>query len=59
MLRSPDSLFSIKLISNGVQLNINDCGAFAIAFAVSKAFSKAHLHYGNSKMRISFLNCIN
>ena len=60
MLRSPDNSVSIKLMNNDVQPNTNDCGVYAIAFAVSLAFGKepAHLHYDNSKMRTHLLNCI-
>ena len=41
MLCSPDSSVSIKLMNNDVQPNTNDCGVYAIAFAVSLAFGKS------------------
>ena len=48
-------------MNNDVQPNTNDCGVYAIAFAVSLAFDKepAHLHYDKSKMRTHLMNCIN
>ena len=55
-------------MNNDVQPNTNDCGVYAIAFAVSLAFGKepAHLHYDNSKThhlhydnsKTHHLNCI-
>ena len=60
MGRSPDSSISFKLMNNAVQPNTNDCGAYAIAFAVSLALCKepAYLHYDNSKMRPHLLKCL-
>ena len=59
MLRSPESSISIKLMNSDIQPNTNDCGVYAIAFAVSLAFRKkpAYLHFENSKMRSHLLNC--
>ena len=62
MLRSPVSSQSInfKLMNSGIQPNTNNCGVYAIAFAVSLAFGKepAYLHFDNSKMRSHLLNCL-
>ena len=60
MLRSPESSISIKLMNSDIQPNTNDCGVYAIAFAVSLAFGKepAYLHFENSKMRSHLLNCL-
>ena len=45
MLRSPESSISIKLMNSDIQPNINDCGVYAIAFAVSLAFGKSLLPF--------------
>ena len=60
MLRYPRSSISIKLMNSNIQPNTNDCGVYAIAFAVSLAFGKepAYLHFENSKMRFHLLNCL-
>ena len=55
MLRSPESSISIKLMNNDVQPNTNDCGVYAIAFAVSMALSKKP---ACSKMRPHPLKCL-
>ena len=60
MLRSPESSISIKLMDSAIQPNTNDCGVYAIAFAVALAFGKepAYLHFENSRMRSHLLNCL-
>ena len=60
MLRSPESSISIKLMNSDIQPNTNDCGVYAIAFAVSLAFGKepAYFHFENSKIRSHLLNCL-
>ena len=60
MLRSPESSISIKLMNSDIHPNTNDCGVYAIAFAVSLALGKepAYLHFENSKMRSHLLNCL-
>ena len=47
-------------MNSDIQPNTNDCGVYAIAFAVSLAFGKepAYLHFENSKMRSLLLNCL-
>ena len=40
MLLSPKSSISIRLMNNDIQPNTNECGVYAIAFAISLAFCK-------------------
>ena len=47
-------------MNNGIQPNANDCGFYALAFAVSLAFCKEpfYLHYDNTTMRSHLLKCL-
>ena len=60
LMKAPELIITCTMMNNNILPNINDCGLYAIAFAVSIAFDKdpTKINFTNNLMCGHFLLCI-